>query len=214
MKPTWRYCFCLFHSHDPKPKRNHQIASSRAKTRSRQSQTCVKYRGNIICIRWSTDVNTNDLKILNIGILRGLPKNTAKIAHKKFILQQKFVCSEQTIYGCAEYFTAMMLLKLVTFKRSGKSKYQIYLWNYLQCYRGFTIPWRLLDWLPNMGAGTHDPASWRSTQQSLFGGCLQDCSGLDPEISSVTPPSSTSPPCLVYKGPSMLDIVLNGLDSS
>ena len=50
MKPTGRYCFCLFHSQDPKPKRNHQIASSRAKTRSRRSQTCVKYWGNIICI--------------------------------------------------------------------------------------------------------------------------------------------------------------------
>ena len=54
MKPTERYCFCLFHSHNPKPKRNHQIASSRAKTRSRQSHTCVKYRGNIICeLKWS-----------------------------------------------------------------------------------------------------------------------------------------------------------------
>ena len=28
-----------------------QIASSRAKTRSRQSQTCVKYRGIVICIK-------------------------------------------------------------------------------------------------------------------------------------------------------------------
>ena len=65
MKPTWPYCFCLFHSHDPKPKRNHQIASSRAKTRSRRSQACVKYRGIIICIRRNTDVNTSDLKIVD-----------------------------------------------------------------------------------------------------------------------------------------------------
>ena len=48
----------------PKPKRNHQIASSRAKARSRQSQTCVKYRGIIMCIKRNTDVNTSDLKIL------------------------------------------------------------------------------------------------------------------------------------------------------
>ena len=51
MKTTWRYCFWFFYSHDQKPKRNHQIAGSRAKTRSRQSQTCVKYRGTIICFR-------------------------------------------------------------------------------------------------------------------------------------------------------------------
>ena len=65
MKSIWRYCFYLFHSHDPKPKQNHQIASSRAKTRSTQSQTCVKYRGNIICIKRNTVVNTGDLKILH-----------------------------------------------------------------------------------------------------------------------------------------------------
>ena len=65
MNPTWRYCFCLFHSHDPKPKRNHQIASSRAKTRSRRSETCVKSRGIIIWIKRNTYVNTSDLKILN-----------------------------------------------------------------------------------------------------------------------------------------------------
>ena len=65
MKPTWRYCFCLFHSHDPKPKQNHQIASSRAKTRSRRSQTCVWYRDIIICIKRNTNVNTNGLKILH-----------------------------------------------------------------------------------------------------------------------------------------------------
>ena len=65
MKPTGRYCFCLFHSQDPKPKRNHQIARSRAKTRPRQSQTYVKCRGNIICIKRNTDVNTGDLEILH-----------------------------------------------------------------------------------------------------------------------------------------------------
>ena len=64
LKPTGRSCFFLFHSHDPKTKENHQIASSRAKTRSTRSQTCVKYRGNIICIKRNTDVNTHDLKIL------------------------------------------------------------------------------------------------------------------------------------------------------
>ena len=65
MKPTGCYCFCLFHLHDPKPKRNHQIASSRAKKKSRRSQACVKYRGNIIWIRRNTDVNASDLKILH-----------------------------------------------------------------------------------------------------------------------------------------------------
>jgi hypothetical protein len=65
MKPTWRYGFCLFHFHDPKPKRNHQIACSRAKTRSRRSQACVKYRGIIICIKRNTDVNTGNQKILH-----------------------------------------------------------------------------------------------------------------------------------------------------
>ena len=64
MKPTWPYYFCLFHSHDQKSKQNHQIASSRAKTRSRRSQICVKYRGIIILIRRNTCVNTSDLEIL------------------------------------------------------------------------------------------------------------------------------------------------------
>ena len=70
MKPTWRYYFCLSHSHNPKPKRNHQIASNRAKTRSRRSETCVKYRGIIICIKRNTDVKTRDLKILYNFILQ------------------------------------------------------------------------------------------------------------------------------------------------
>ena len=65
MNPTGRYSFCLFHLHDLKPKQIHQIASSRAKTRPRQSQTCVKYRGNIIRIKRNTDGNTSDLKILH-----------------------------------------------------------------------------------------------------------------------------------------------------
>ena len=65
LKPTWRYCFCLFHSHDPKPKRNYQIASSRAKTKSSWSQACVKYRDIIICIKRNTDVITSDQKILH-----------------------------------------------------------------------------------------------------------------------------------------------------
>ena len=65
MKSTWRSCFFLFHSHDPKPKQNHQISISRAKIRSTQRQTCLKYRGNIICVKRNTDVNTGDLKILH-----------------------------------------------------------------------------------------------------------------------------------------------------
>ena len=40
--------FLVFHPQDPKPNRIRQIASNRAKTRSTQSQTCVKYRGIII----------------------------------------------------------------------------------------------------------------------------------------------------------------------
>ena len=63
LKPTWRSCF--FHSHNPKPKQNHQIASSRAKTRSTRSQTCVKYRGINVFIKRNSDVNTGDLKILH-----------------------------------------------------------------------------------------------------------------------------------------------------
>ena len=51
-----RYCFCLFPSNNPKPKRNHQLASSRAKTRPWKSQTCVKYRGIILCIERNTEV--------------------------------------------------------------------------------------------------------------------------------------------------------------
>ena len=71
MKPTGRYCFCLFHLQEPKLKRNHQIASSRVKKRSRQSQTCVKYRGNIICIKRNTDVKKSDLK----NFTKKRPKN-------------------------------------------------------------------------------------------------------------------------------------------
>ena len=65
LKPTWRSCFFLSHSHNPKPKQNHQISSNRPKTRSTRSQACVKYRGNIIFIKRNTDMNTGDLKILH-----------------------------------------------------------------------------------------------------------------------------------------------------
>ena len=65
MKPIWPYCFCLFHSHDPKPMRNHQIPSSRTKTRSRRSQTCVKHRGIVIFITRNSDVNRSDLKLIH-----------------------------------------------------------------------------------------------------------------------------------------------------
>ena len=64
-KPTWRSSFFLFHWHDPKGKQNHQISTCWAKIRSTRIQTCVKYRGNIICIKRNTDVNTGDLKILH-----------------------------------------------------------------------------------------------------------------------------------------------------
>ena len=65
MNPTWRYSFLVFHPHDPTPKQIHQIASDRAKTRSTQSQTCVKYRINTNFILRNMDVNSRDLKILH-----------------------------------------------------------------------------------------------------------------------------------------------------
>ena len=64
LKPTWRsFLFLLFH--DPKPKQNHKISISRAKKISTRSQTCVKYKGFFICIKWNTDMNIGDLKILH-----------------------------------------------------------------------------------------------------------------------------------------------------
>ena len=65
MKQTRRYSFLLFHSYNPKQKRNHQMASGRAKARSTQSQSCVKYRGINILINRNTIVNTSDLKIFH-----------------------------------------------------------------------------------------------------------------------------------------------------
>ena len=65
LKPTWWSCFFLFHSHDPKPNQNHKISISKAKIRSRRSQKCAMFRGNIMCIKRNTDVNTGDLKILH-----------------------------------------------------------------------------------------------------------------------------------------------------
>ena len=66
MKPTGRYCFFLsFSLARPKPKPNHQIASSRAKTRLRRSQTFVKYRGIIISMKRNPDVKQSDLKLLH-----------------------------------------------------------------------------------------------------------------------------------------------------
>ena len=49
-EPTLTVKFLVFHPQDPKPKRIHQIASNRAKTRSTQSQTYVNYMGIIIFI--------------------------------------------------------------------------------------------------------------------------------------------------------------------
>ena len=57
--------FLLFHSNNLKQKQNHQMASSRAKATSTQSQTCVKYRGIIIFIKRNIIVNTKDLKIFH-----------------------------------------------------------------------------------------------------------------------------------------------------
>ena len=65
MKPTWRYSFLFFYSYNPKQKRNHQMTSSGVKTKLTQIQTCVKYRGIIICIKRNTIVDTGDLKILH-----------------------------------------------------------------------------------------------------------------------------------------------------
>ena len=65
MKPTRRFSFLLFHSYNPKQKQKHQMASSRAKPRSTQSQTCVKYRGIIILIKRNKIVKTSDLKIFH-----------------------------------------------------------------------------------------------------------------------------------------------------
>ena len=64
-EPNFTVFFLVFHPHNPKPKRIHQIASDRAKTRSTRSQTCVKYRGIIILFKRNSDVNTGDLKIFH-----------------------------------------------------------------------------------------------------------------------------------------------------
>ena len=45
MKPTSRYSFLLFHSHNPPKKFIYRMACSRAKTRSTRSQICMKYGG-------------------------------------------------------------------------------------------------------------------------------------------------------------------------
>ena len=66
LKPTWRSCFCLFHSHNPKPKQNHQISITRAKIRSTRSQTCVKYRGIIIFIEHRWPKNTSHIFFPNM----------------------------------------------------------------------------------------------------------------------------------------------------
>ena len=54
--------FCFFNWHNLKQKQTHQMASSRAKTRSTRSQTCVKYRGIVIFIKRNSDVKTGDLQ--------------------------------------------------------------------------------------------------------------------------------------------------------
>ena len=57
--------FCFFTCTTPQKTFYHQMASSRAKTRSTRSQTCMKYGVIIIFIKKNTDVNTGDLKILH-----------------------------------------------------------------------------------------------------------------------------------------------------
>ena len=87
MNPTWRLSFLVFHPQDPEPKRIHQIASNRAKTRSTRSQTCVKYRGIIIFIERNTDVHSGDLKILH----QKMSKFGVFFRHYLYFLQ-KFMC--------------------------------------------------------------------------------------------------------------------------
>ena len=67
LKPTWRSCFFSFLLARPKPKAEPPNSSRSAKTRSTQSQACVKYMGNIICIKRNTDVNKSDLKNFTIN---------------------------------------------------------------------------------------------------------------------------------------------------
>ena len=57
--------FLLFHSHGSKLLRNHQIASSRAKIRSKQSQTCANHRVIISFIKRNADVHKEFMKILH-----------------------------------------------------------------------------------------------------------------------------------------------------
>ena len=54
----------LFLSFSLERPKNKAESSNRAKTGPRQSQTCGKYRGIIICIERNTDLNTSDLKKL------------------------------------------------------------------------------------------------------------------------------------------------------
>ena len=48
MKPLLRYCFLLYHTHDPKPKRTHQIFKEKYRYQHRQSEHISQ---NIIKIR-------------------------------------------------------------------------------------------------------------------------------------------------------------------
>ena len=64
-QPNLTVEFFGFHPQDLKPKRIRQIASNRAKTRSKPSQTCVKYRGSSIFLKRNMYVNSGDLKILH-----------------------------------------------------------------------------------------------------------------------------------------------------
>ena len=48
MKPTGRYCFCLFHLQDPRPKWNHKIASSRAKNKIKTNSDMCEVWGYVL----------------------------------------------------------------------------------------------------------------------------------------------------------------------
>ena len=92
--------FLSLTSQDPKPKWNHQIVSSRAKTKSRQSQTFVNYRGNIIWIKRNTDVNKSDLIKLHKNIkLRLIFHTLSSISPKHYVF---FLSSYEWLesYGC------------------------------------------------------------------------------------------------------------------
>ena len=125
MEPTCQYYFFLFHPNNPNPKRNHQIFSSRAKKRSRQSQTCAKYRGVIFCIRRKTDVNKSDLKIL-IWFLSS--RNSLSVTHSDTALYVKIEIFKNS--GFSQGFTKVV--KKYRFKcHKWDFHHKRWIWKYL-----------------------------------------------------------------------------------